>query len=148
MMERTLRKCKARDVTLVVAAGNDGAFRTLDTLVPQAFGTDDRFSMITVGGVDQTGKYYRDTVQGKGEGGQVDIYADAVQVVAAKHDDQDDSTTTVDGTSAAAPAIVSIEQLHLISIKNANYERLDLLHICSASRHYAATGTTGAYRQT
>lgn len=106
-MERALRKCKDKDITLVVAAGNDGAIRTLDTLTPQAFGTDDRFSMITVGGVDQAGKYYRDTIQGNGQGGQVDIYADAVNVVAAKHDGEDDSTTPATGTSAAAPAIVS-----------------------------------------
>lgn len=106
-MERALSKCKDKDITLVVAAGNDGAIRTLDTLTPQAFGTDDRFSMIIVGGVDQAGKYYRDTIQGNGQGGQVDIYADAVNVVAAKHDGEDDSTTPATGTSAAAPAIVS-----------------------------------------
>ena len=107
IMERALRKCKDKDITLVIAAGNEGAIRTLDTLTPQAFGTDDRFSMITVGGVDQAGRYYRDTVQGNGQGGQVDIYADAVNVVAAKHDGEDDSTTSATGTSAAAPAIVS-----------------------------------------
>ncbi|KAH6860364.1 tri m 2 allergen [Alternaria sp. MG1] len=108
IMERALRKCKDKDITLVIAAGNEGAIRTLDTLTPQAFGTDDRFSMITVGGVDQAGRYYRDTVQGNGQGGQVDIYADAVNVVAAKHDGEDDSTTSATGTSAAAPAIAGL----------------------------------------
>ena len=107
-MELVLKKCKDQDVTLVVAAGNDGRIRTLDAIIPQAFGTDDRFSMITVGGVDNAGKYYAKTIQGTGQGGQVDIYAGAVGVVAAKHDEADDSTFADDGTSLAAPAIVSI----------------------------------------
>ena len=113
VLEHALAECKKDGVTLVIAAGNDGEHRTLDSLIPQTYGTDDRFEMITVGGVDQTGKYYAQTVQGKGQGGQVDVYADAVQVVAAKHDDKDskdDSTAPVDGTSAAAPAIVSIRR--------------------------------------
>lgn len=110
VLEYALAECKKDGVTLVIAAGNDGEHRTLDSLIPQTYGTDDRFEMITVGGVDQTGKYYAHTVQGMGQGGQVDVYADAVQVVAAKHDknSKDDSTEAVDGTSAAAPAIVSI----------------------------------------
>ena len=111
VLENALAEFKKEGVTLVIAAGNEGEHRTLDSLIPQTYGTDDRFEMITVGGVDQTGKYYAQTVQGKeGQGGQVDVYADAVQVVGAKHDDKDDSTAPVDGTSAAAPAIVSIQQ--------------------------------------
>ncbi|KAI4656032.1 hypothetical protein J4E93_000748 [Alternaria ventricosa] len=109
VLEYALAECKKDGVTLVIAAGNDGEHRTLDSLIPQTYGTDNRFEMITVGGVDQTGKYYAHTVQGKeGQGGQVDVYADAVQVVAAKHNDKDDSTAPVDGTSAAAPAIAGL----------------------------------------
>ena len=113
VLEHALAECKKDGITLVIAAGNEGQHLTLDSLIPQTYGTDDRFEIITVGGVDQTGKYYAQTVQGKeGQGGQVDVYADAVQVVAAKHDkdSKDDSTEAVDGTSAAAPAIVSIRQ--------------------------------------
>ncbi|KAI4711179.1 hypothetical protein J4E89_003744 [Alternaria sp. Ai002NY15] len=111
VLENALAEFKKEAVTLVIAAGNDGEHRTLDSLIPQTYGTDNRFEMITVGGVDQTGKYYAQTVQGKeGQGGQVDVYADAVQVVAAKHDkdSKDDSTAPVDGTSAAAPAIAGL----------------------------------------
>ena len=94
------------DITLVVAAGNEGRERTLDTLVPQVYGTDDRFTMITVGGVDKEGKYYIDTVQGNGQGGVVDIYAGAVDVSAASPAEGGTSYTTAPGTSLAAPAIV------------------------------------------
>jgi hypothetical protein len=107
-MERALAKCKKLDVTIVVAAGNIGATHTLDELVPQQFGKDNRFSMITVGGVDKEGKYYRDTVNSAGQdkGGEVNLYAGAVDVTAATHDQQDDSTQVVTGTSVAAPAVV------------------------------------------
>ncbi|KAI4943491.1 hypothetical protein J4E91_009401 [Alternaria rosae] len=107
-MERALQKCKEEDITFVTAAGNEGRSRTLDSIVPQSFGTDDRFSMITVGGVDNAGKYYVPTIQGNGQGGQVDIYAGAVDVVCAKHNEADDSTITEDGTSLAAPAIAGL----------------------------------------
>lgn len=108
VLEHALAECKKDGITLVIAAGNEGQHLTLDSLIPQTYGTDDRFEMITVGGVDNAGKYYAKTIQGTGQGGQVDIYAGAVGVVAAKHDEADDSTLAGDGTSLAAPAIVSI----------------------------------------
>jgi hypothetical protein len=106
MLQRLLLACKDMDITLVVAAGNEGRQRTLDTLVPQVYGTDNRFSMITVGGVDKEGKYYADTVQGNGQGGAVDIYAGAVDVSAASPAEGGTSYTTAPGTSLAAPAVV------------------------------------------
>ncbi|KAI4626211.1 uncharacterized protein J4E87_004711 [Alternaria ethzedia] len=122
VLELVLKKCKDQDVTLVVAAGNDGRIRTLDAIIPQAFGTDDRFSMITVGGVDNAGKYYAKTIQGTGQGGQVDIYAGAVGVVAAKHDEADDSTLADDGTSLAAPAIAGLAAYYFsIPALNSNW---------------------------
>ena len=50
-------RCKIMDITIVVAAGNGDALHKLDELVPQEFGTDNRFIMIIVGGVDKEGKH-------------------------------------------------------------------------------------------
>jgi subtilisin family serine protease len=102
------------DITIVVAAGNEGKSHTLDQLVPQKFGDDERFDMITVGGVNKEGKYYADTVNSRGQGGLVNLYAGAVDVVGARHDDTDESTVTGTGTSLAAPAVVSF--IHSISV--------------------------------
>jgi hypothetical protein len=104
------------DITIVVAAGNDGHLRTLDELVPQEFGNDNQFDMITVGGVDKEGRYYGTTINSRGQGGVIDLYAGAVDVVGARHDETDESTKTDTGTSLAAPAVVY--RLHcVISLK-------------------------------
>jgi hypothetical protein len=108
VLRRALERCKAADITVVIAAGND-ASRTLDTTVPQEFGTDDAFSIITVGGVDKEGKHYKDTTNSrKDAGGKVDLYTDAIDVKVAVYNKDDNSFTETTGTSHAAPAVVSI----------------------------------------
>lgn len=74
------------DITIVVAAGNEGTLHMLDELVPQASGADSIFSMITVGGVNKEGKYYRATVnsRGQGAGGEVNLYAGAADATALR----------------------------------------------------------------
>lgn len=116
-MEHLLKKVKDRDITLVVAAGNEGETHTLDQITPQDFGTDERFNFITVGGVDKQGKYYIKTTNKKDANspGKVDIYAGAVDVTAAKYDEAGDSSTTDTGTSLAAPAVVCFHTIILLA---------------------------------
>lgn len=138
------------DITIVVAAGNSGALRTLDELVPQQFGTDDRFIMIIVGGVDKEGKYYSTTVNigGQGAGGKVHLYAGAVDFTAHTHDQQDDSIQVVTGTSAAIPAVVRFPSTLLTLDTRLTTAGLDLPHTSSVSPSEEAIGTTAAYQGT
>lgn len=111
-LERQLKKCKELDITVVIAAGNEGTSRALDDLVPQRFGTDDKFDIITVGAVDKEGRYWAKTVNSRGNGGQIDLYAGGVQVTCASHDGTEQSTVVKDGTSLAAPAVVINSPFH------------------------------------
>ncbi len=107
IMERALQQLWAMDVTVVVAAGNDGQFVTLDEISPQNQGTDTN-ELITVGGVDRQGVLYTDTIFPDGDkGGALNLYAGAVNVIAAVHDGAFDATGPFTGTSVAAPAVVS-----------------------------------------
>lgn len=107
ILERALLRCKSQDITIVVAAGNEGRLHNLDEYVPQEFGNDDRFEMITVGGVDREGKYYKHTVNSRGQGGEVNLYAGAVDVVGADANGKDNLASRTDtGSSLAAPAVV------------------------------------------
>jgi hypothetical protein len=92
-------------IPVVMAAGNTGPEDTLDNFVPQAFAPDEQFPMITVGGVDKEGRYWINTVNSKGEGGKIDLYAGSVDVTLASSDG-DDKTVVDSGTSLAAPAVV------------------------------------------
>jgi hypothetical protein len=107
IMKRAFRKLWDMDVTIVICAGNEGRDITLDKLTPQIFG-DATNELITVGGVNKEGLYYTDTIN-KADGGskgEVNLYAGAIDVTVARHDQADDSTTISTGTSLAAPAVV------------------------------------------
>lgn len=99
------------DVTIVVCAGNnEGQGIALDQLTPQRLG-DATNELITIGGVSKEGVYYIETINTRSRGGEINLYAGAIDVTTARHDQADDSTTVGQGTSLAAPAVVRCQNL-------------------------------------
>ena len=99
------------DVAIVICAGNnEGQGLALDQLAPQRFGGDATNELITVGGVNREGVYYTETINTRNRGGEVNLYAGAIDVTTARHDQADDSTTIGQGTSLATPAVVRFQK--------------------------------------
>lgn len=78
---------------------------SLDRFTPQSIGTRDN-AMITVGGVEVDGSLFTPTTPDIGRGGSLTIYAAARDVMVADFED-DNGFINVNGTSVAAPAVVS-----------------------------------------
>lgn len=93
------------DITVTIPAGND-APTSLSMITPQNLGTTDN-ALITVGGVEKDGSLFTLTNPDLGNGGSITIYGAAREVLVASTD-SDTATTTVDGTSVAAPAIAGM----------------------------------------
>lgn len=106
-MKQLLESCWIHDIITVIAAGN-GANRddSLDEATPQNHGTTNN-GLITVGAVTKEGVLMPITTFDKGEGGSMTVYAVGEEVVAATHQNNDD-TQSGTGTSFAAPAIAGL----------------------------------------
>lgn len=105
-MDRNIPFAQQNDITVVIAAGNDGVSSFLDQTTPQNLGTSDN-ALITVGALEKDGSLYTDTTPDRGNGGSISIYAPGRDVTAASKD-SDDGTTPTTGTSVAAPAIAGM----------------------------------------
>lgn len=97
--------CWDRDIVTIVPAGNRPKLEFLDEDIPQNIGTPGN-GLITVGGVTEDGGYWSDTTRDRGLGGSITVYAQAEGVLAASAF-SDTRNATFDGTSFAAPAVVS-----------------------------------------
>jgi Subtilase family len=110
ILERFVNDARARNVILVLAAGNDGQGSertTLGDLVPQSFGSENN-DIITVGAVTFNGDLYPETTpQGGGLAqsgtGDITVYAQGYQVISWHAGRQTGIGT---GTSLAAPIVV------------------------------------------
>lgn len=108
IMQRILEDMWSMDVTMVVAAGNDGQLgHSLDEIVPQKLGSPDN-ALITVGGVYKDGTLDDLTTFDSGAGGSITVYAVSRDVVAADYRNNAGSVTTAPGTSVAAPAVAGL----------------------------------------
>lgn len=106
-MDRNIPFAQENDITVVVAAGNDGMSSVfLDQITPQNLGTANN-GLITVGGLEKDGSLYKDTTPDRGNGGSLSIYAAARDVKVASHQG-DAEFTTGTGTSLAAPAVAGM----------------------------------------
>ena len=95
------------DVVVVICSANTAERDFLDELTPQFLGeTNDE--LIIVGGVNKEGLYFDGNVRPRDNRGEVSLYAGAVDVTTASHNQALDSTTLATGTSFAAPAVVSL----------------------------------------
>jgi subtilisin family serine protease len=103
-MNQVIPFAQEQDVTVIVAAGNDG--RALNEVSPQNLGTTEN-GLMTVGGVEKDGTLFTDTNHDLGLGGSISIYAAAREVLCAAID-SDSATTTLPGTSLAAPAVAGM----------------------------------------
>lgn len=104
-MTRALDYCWNNDVTTVICAGNnEGTSFYLDDKTPQNLGTASN-GLITVGGVTSAGVLWPQTIPSRGFGGSISVYAQAQDVIVASIS-SNTATTSVDGTSVAAPAVV------------------------------------------
>lgn len=100
-MNQVIPFAQEQDITVTVAAGND-APTGLHQITPQNLGTTDN-GLITVGGVEKNGALFTNTNPDLGSGGSISIYAAARDVLVASPN-SDSATTTLTGTSLAAPA--------------------------------------------
>jgi hypothetical protein len=79
-MNQVIPFAQEQDVTVIVAAGNDG--RALNEVSPQNLGTTEN-GLMTVGGVEKDGTLFTDTNHDLGLGGSISIYAAAREVLCA-----------------------------------------------------------------
>jgi hypothetical protein len=106
IMTQRLQQCWSQDIVTVVPTGNGGqASDFLDLNTPQRLGTPGS-GLITVGGVSYNGVLWPKTTPDRGLGGSISVYAASVMVIMASYT-SDTGTDTDDGTSFAAPAVVS-----------------------------------------
>jgi hypothetical protein len=118
-LKKAIETCWEKDIVVVVCATNEGQHAFLDEFAPQDLGTADN-ALITVGGVGADGKYYTDTANSRGSGmlnvgGNLDLFAGAIDVTVAKHDGGFDDTVQDSGTSLATPAVV-ISPISLLAL--------------------------------
>lgn len=120
MFADVIPKLQQLGILLVVAAGNNGnsnpnnlwKMAYLDEYAPQYLGTEDNI-MITVGGVGPDGRLDPISTRMKpGTSGSITVYAQSAGVKVATNwkgpPDGSERTTYLDGTSFAAPAVVSV----------------------------------------
>jgi hypothetical protein len=100
-MNQVIPFAQEQDIAVIVAAGNDD--RALNEVSPQKLGTTDN-GLMAVGGVEKDGTLFTDTNHDLGLGGSISVYAAAREVLCAAID-SDSATTTLPGTSLAAPAV-------------------------------------------
>lgn len=106
-MDRNIPFAQQNDITVVVAAGNDGQSPSfLDQTSPQNLGTTEN-ALITVGGLEKDGSLYPDTTSDRGNGGALTVYAAARDVLTASPEG-DSATILSTGTSVAAPAVAGM----------------------------------------
>jgi len=104
-MDRVTPFATENDILVIIPTGND-APTSLAMITPQNQGTTDN-GLITVAGVERDGSLFTDSNPDLGTGGSITIYAAARSVLVASTD-SDTSTTTLDGTSLAAPAVAGM----------------------------------------
>jgi len=96
------------DVVVVVCSASTAERDFLDELTPQFLGQTNN-ELIIVGGVNREGLDFAANVRSRDNKGEVNLYAGAVDVTAASHNQAIDSTTILQGTSLAAPAVVRLQ---------------------------------------
>lgn len=96
------------DVVVVICSASTAERDFLDELTPQFLGQTNN-ELIIVGGVNREGLDFDANVRSRDNKGEVNLYAGAVDVTAASHNQALDSTTLVQGTSFAAPAVVRLQ---------------------------------------
>jgi len=105
VLDRVVPFALQNNIVVVVAAGNGGPGTSLDQVAPQNQGSSN-IALITVGGLDNRGQFFKITTRDRARGGSITIHAGAKDVHIP--DAQKDTGTIVDsGTSYAAPAVVS-----------------------------------------
>jgi len=93
------------DIVVTIPTGND-APTSLAMVTPQNLGTTDN-ALITVAGVERDGSLFVDSNPDLGTGGSITVYA-AARLVLVASTDSDTSTTMLNGTSLAAPAVAGM----------------------------------------
>lgn len=104
-MDRVIPFAAENDIVVTIPTGND-APTSLSMVTPQNLGITDN-ALITVGGVERDGSLFTDGNPDLGDGGSITLYAAAREVLVASTD-SDTSTTTLTGTSLAAPAVAGM----------------------------------------
>lgn len=107
-LEDFISELEQLDVVVVIAAGNENKEK-LEDRIPQGMGTATN-SIITVGGVDEDGQIWEhSTSQGSG-GGSLTVFAQSKDL---EMDLPFVGVRKIDGTSFAAPAVVSFRLTYL-----------------------------------
>lgn len=107
-LEDFISELEQLDVVVVIAAGNENEEK-LEDRIPQGMGTTSN-SIITVGGVDEDGQIWEhSTSQGSG-GGSLTVFAKSKDL---EMDLPFVGVRKIDGTSFAAPAVVSFRLTYL-----------------------------------
>jgi subtilisin family serine protease len=105
IMDSVIPFAAENDIVVTIPTGND-APTSLAMVTPQNQGTTDN-ALITVAGVERDGSLFTDSNPDLGTGGSITIYA-AARLVLVASTDSDTSTTTLSGTSLAAPAVAGM----------------------------------------
>jgi hypothetical protein len=102
MFEEFFKWSEKIRIPILLAAGNAPEKR-LHQLIPQKFGTQDNM-IITVGGVEKDGTFYRDTTKAEsGQPGSMSVYAPARDIVVPAPGNNPHT-----GTSQATAIVVSL----------------------------------------
>ncbi|GAB7326239.1 hypothetical protein MBLNU13_g10227t1 [Cladosporium sp. NU13] len=105
IMDRVIPFAAENDIVVTIPTGND-APTSLAMVTPQNLGTTDN-ALITVAGVEHNGSLFTNSNPDLGTGGSITVYA-AARLVLVASTDSDTSTTMLNGTSLAAPAVAGM----------------------------------------
>ena len=105
IMDRVIPFAAENDIVVTIPTGND-APTSLAMVTPQNLGTTDN-ALITVAGVERDGSLFTNSNPDLGTGGSITVYA-AARLVLVASTESDTSTTMLNGTSLAAPAVAGM----------------------------------------